>query len=288
PPSQFATGIHHIYGTQCALLWGGRNGIGYGSTWANMNENRAPLTIMITVNEDECMVPCFAYLSANITIPTQAEFLRQAKGLVEQMARDLIDVKVTAGLEEFEDELLAQAQLVIDAEDGWRPAFFMIDKSRAGRFHFKGALLSDLPAVFPGIIIRICQFHVMQAILRWERDHGGSGENLQRPTLSLLRKHQLLYAVRELQRCRNPDDWDGYTQRFRQRLEAIAEGSSTTATQLWSYFEHNWFIVEWRAYWTDMGLPIGANRDGMLSTNNWTERAFKTFHQVFLGNRTNK
>jgi len=43
-----------------------------------------------------------------------------------------------------------------------------------------------------------------------------------------------------------------------------------------------------QVYWTDMGLPAGANRDGMLSTNNWTERAFKTFNQVFLGNRSNK
>ncbi|KAJ7665561.1 hypothetical protein B0H17DRAFT_1090949 [Mycena rosella] len=34
-------------------------------------------------------------------------------------------------------------------------------------------------------------------------------------------------------------------------------------------------------HWTDMGLPPGSNRDGMLSINNWTERAFKTFNQVF-------
>ncbi|KAJ7175274.1 hypothetical protein C8R46DRAFT_61669 [Mycena filopes] len=32
----------------------------------------------------------------------------------------------------------------------------------------------------------------------------------------------------------------------------------------------------------------GANREGMLNTNNWTERAFKTFQQVFLCNRANK
>ncbi|KAJ7700157.1 hypothetical protein B0H17DRAFT_1048833 [Mycena rosella] len=41
-------------------------------------------------------------------------------------------------------------------------------------------------------------------------------------------------------------------------------------------------------HWTDMGLPPGSNRDGMLSINNWTERAFKTFNQVFLGNQNNK
>jgi hypothetical protein len=40
--------------------------------------------------------------------------------------------------------------------------------------------------------------------------------------------------------------------------------------------------------WTDIGLPEGRNRDGILSTNNWTERAFKTFDQIFLGGRANK
>jgi len=40
--------------------------------------------------------------------------------------------------------------------------------------------------------------------------------------------------------------------------------------------------------WTDIGLPSGENREKMLSTNNWTERAFKTFDQVFLESRANK
>ncbi|KAJ6596621.1 hypothetical protein B0H10DRAFT_2088574 [Mycena sp. CBHHK59/15] len=39
--------------------------------------------------------------------------------------------------------------------------------------------------------------------------------------------------------------------------------------------------------WTDIGLPHGHNRD-KISTNNWTERAFKTFDQIFLENRANK
>ncbi|KAJ7716656.1 hypothetical protein DFH07DRAFT_973832 [Mycena maculata] len=70
--------------------------------------------------------------------------------------------------------------------------------------------------------------------------------------------------------------------------DAIAEGSRTTSQTLWEYFDANWFCDEWREHWTDMGLPEGENRDGMLSTNNWTERAFKTFNQIFLGNRNNK
>lgn len=37
-----------------------------------------------------------------------------------------------------------------------------------------------------------------------------------------------------------------------------------------------------------MGLPEGENREGMLNTNNWVERAFKKFHQEFLDCRANK
>jgi hypothetical protein len=57
PPSEFATGIHHPYGTQVMILHSQRRGVGHDTTYRNMNENRAPLTIMITVDEDSRMVP---------------------------------------------------------------------------------------------------------------------------------------------------------------------------------------------------------------------------------------
>ncbi|KAF7362357.1 hypothetical protein MVEN_00582400 [Mycena venus] len=280
PPSEFAAGIHHPYGTQVMILNSQKNGVGHDTTYRNMNENRAPLTIMITVDENSRMVPGFAYLSADIKIPAQVEFLRETKRLVEKMAADLVNgrVPVAAGLEDKRDELLAQARLIV--QYGWIPAFFMIDKSRASK--------AAIEEVFPGVPIRICQFHVMQAILRWQRDNAPEGERQPRPVLSLPRKHMLLQAVREVQRCHHISRWSRYTARFRRRLDIIVEGSQTSAETLWDYFEANWFCEEWRNYWTDMGLPDGSNRDGMLSTNNWTERAFKTFNQVFLGNRTNK
>jgi hypothetical protein len=40
--------------------------------------------------------------------------------------------------------------------------------------------------------------------------------------------------------------------------------------------------------WTDIGIPDTQNRDGMLNTNNWVERAFKTFDSIFLDCRANK
>lgn len=74
-----------------------------------MNENRAPLTIMITLDEAQRMVPgkillCneeiyrtesslvgFAYLSSDTTIESQVVFLEEAKKLVEKMADDLVN-----------------------------------------------------------------------------------------------------------------------------------------------------------------------------------------------------
>ncbi|KAJ6488269.1 hypothetical protein C8R47DRAFT_1216070 [Mycena vitilis] len=276
PPRGFSTGVHHAYGTQAMLLWAWTKGIGHDATYRHMNENRAPLTIMITLDEAGRMVPGFAYLSSDTAIETQVNFLQKSKDLVEKMAEDLVNgrVPVADGLQSHAEELMKQAHLVV--KHGWEPAFFMIDNSLTK------------PPVFPRVIVRICQFHVMQAILRWERDGSAPGEQQARPTLDIRRKHQLLWAVRAVQRCRDPAQWQAHINQFRQRLDYITEGSRTSSATLWNYFEANWFCDEWRDLWTDIGLPAGATRDSMLSTNNWTERAFKTFNQVFLGNRNNK
>jgi len=55
--------------------------------------------------------------------------------------------------------------------------------------------------VFPDANIWICQFHVMQAILQWDKDHGDVFEPQPHLKLSLERKHSLLKAVHTLQHC---------------------------------------------------------------------------------------
>ncbi|KAJ7020794.1 hypothetical protein C8F04DRAFT_1316584 [Mycena alexandri] len=91
PPREFSTGIHHPYGTQVMLLLAWVNGVGLDSTYRHMNENRAPLTIMVTLDEKSRMVPGFAYLSSDTTIETQVTLLKETKKLVEKMARDLVE-----------------------------------------------------------------------------------------------------------------------------------------------------------------------------------------------------
>ncbi|KAJ7664131.1 hypothetical protein B0H17DRAFT_1143790 [Mycena rosella] len=111
---------------------------------------------------------------------------------------------------------------------------------------------------------RICS----AAIIQWDHNHDTSTA---RPKLSRGSKDKLLHAVRELQRCRSANEW---------------ADANTTATIV-QYLERNWFVDAWRDSWTDIGLPRGHNRDE-ISTNNWTEHAFKTFDQIFLENRASK
>lgn len=40
--------------------------------------------------------------------------------------------------------------------------------------------------------------------------------------------------------------------------------------------------------WTDIGMPKGQTRDSTWNTNNWVERAWRVFDQVFLNYRKNK
>jgi hypothetical protein len=86
----------------------------------------------------------------------------------------------------------------------------------------------------------------MQAILRWDKDHGDSFEPQPRPKLSLGRKHALLKAVRAIQRCRYADRWNAYVMEFRTTVEGICAGSAASARDIIGYFEANWFSDEWR------------------------------------------
>ncbi|KZP15732.1 hypothetical protein FIBSPDRAFT_958571 [Athelia psychrophila] len=237
PPSGFATGIKHPYAVQSLLLWARKEGLGLDSTWRHMNENRAPVTFVTTVDDNGRMVPGPVYISSDVTADTMALFLQDIKLLVEAEAEKIVnggsEVAIDPGLLEHRESLLAESRIVI--QEGWWPAFFMIDKSRAEK--------NGIQRVFPGIPIRICQFHVVQAILRWEKDEP-SGQG--RPKLSLVQKHHLLYAVRDLQRCRDSHDWDDKLRVFYRRVGVLSNDDIDKAERIKAYFNVNWFKLEWR------------------------------------------
>lgn len=166
-------------------------------------------------------------------------------------------------------------------------------------------------------MIRVCQFHIVQAIQRWveERSKNGSktghSSKKTKPRLSVSAMKDVLVAFRYLQRCRDTveDPWDTALTIFEGELRRIcsSHGFKTAFSTVRDYFRKNWWSVEWRGMWlyrpdwlacsmlilwpescTDIGLPLGQTRDGTFNTNNWTEAAFKTFDLVFLESRKNK
>ncbi|THU75493.1 hypothetical protein K435DRAFT_880724 [Dendrothele bispora CBS 962.96] len=192
------------------------------------------------------------------------------------MAEVLVEypTQVDPALEAYAEKLVEEAWIVVEAEE-WKPLFVMIDKYRPEYI--------AVNAVWDDMCIRLCQFHVIQAILRWDDDHGKLLKA--RLQLSRVQKYKLLWSFRELQHAHDEESWMEEKNLFLERLRIIVPKESFNPIK--EYFEQNWFTKFWRDLWTDIGLPEGHNRDE-ISTNNFTERAFKMFDEIFLENRANK
>ncbi|THU98006.1 hypothetical protein K435DRAFT_886410, partial [Dendrothele bispora CBS 962.96] len=278
---EFRIGIKCSYAIQVLLLYGAEYGAGLDSSYRHKNENRAPVTFLTTTDENERMVPGLVFISGDVTTETLILFLATVKELVEDVALDIVgDPTVIDGvLQLHQEKLIAAAHEVVETGD-WVPLFFMIDKCRA-EYH---AILH----VWPEACIRLCQFHVIQSIIRWEDEHGDPES--QRPSLKRPKQHMLLYAFRGLQRAYDEETWDTEKALFLERIRTVilpGHKNRQAREAIIQYFERNWFTAFWRDLWTDIGLPPGHNCD-RISTNNFTERAFKTFDQIFLDNRANK
>jgi hypothetical protein len=130
-------------------------------------------------------------------------------------------------------------------------------KSRVGiftDFHI------STPAVFPDTLVRLCQFHIIQAIQRWVVDRG-DGDKLSDPDnpdsgpamkirLSKRAKADLLQEFRLTQRCRDmPDDrWEDALEKFERAVDQLCSnhGISDVAPAIIEYFRRNWWCDTWR------------------------------------------
>ncbi|KAJ7713714.1 hypothetical protein DFH07DRAFT_785883 [Mycena maculata] len=238
PPSKFATGIKSVHALQSILLWAFANGIGLDSCWRHKNENRAPVTFMTTIDQNNWMLTGPVYISANVTADTLEVYLREVKSLVEDMAEDLLTgtVEVHPSHARFAKKLISAAHHVQDNNWNWVPLFIMIDKLKA-----------ESKAISAG--------HSLMG-LRQRHEHG-LGDRWQPSNVTLV----LL------------------------QMQVLQQQSFSTLNVIGLH--HSGEINLSPDSWTDIGLPDGQNRD-TISTNNWTERAFKTFDQIFLENRANK
>jgi hypothetical protein len=79
---------------------------------------------------------------------------------------------------------------------------------------------ADYLVAFPNAYIRLCQFHAIQAILRWDCDDGlMAQEKGVRITQEL--KFQICILFRNLQRCRTWEEWPKTKARFLNKVRTI-------------------------------------------------------------------
>ena len=113
--------------------------------------------------------------------------------------------------------------------------------------------------VFPDTLVRLCQFHIIQAIQRWMVDRG-NGDKLSDPDnpdggpamklrLSKKAKADLLQEFRLTQRCRDtPDDhWEDALEKFERAVYQLCSnhGVLDVAPAIIQYFRQNWWCDTW-------------------------------------------
>lgn len=216
-------------------------------------------------------------VSSQATQATYGEFLRHLKTQVLQRAK-LIASGATdfsnAFTSEQREELIRNAEDMVD-KGFWMPLCAMIDGCDAERLAFE--------ANFPGILIRVCQFHMIRACQQYfKKVYASSGSQL-----APGRAQSALQALRKLQRCPAEEEWDTYYTKFRQRVRRITDNNNHWL-EIHAYLHKEWLSPRWRKAACDYGLPTSRGRDWGINTNNHAEAMFKTFDVRFLNCRKNK
>ncbi|KAI0705560.1 hypothetical protein C8Q76DRAFT_819788 [Earliella scabrosa] len=296
--SPFTIALTDDFSMDSLILHGATRGWALDSSWRNKNENRAAVTFLIAVNAEGHAVPGAVFLSANTRSDTLQKFLLATKQKLLTRA-----ITITKGTGKVESRppadlavLIQNAQRMVDSD--YTTSHFMIDKCQAE--------LDAIRKVYPGRRVRLCQFHVVQAITRFDCDNGDRGAPMR---IGVEIKAKIIYHFRILQRCRNELDWEASLHTFLSQVEraimtqrtapknsdppAVTPPDEVTRYRaqyefVRAYFINNWFTAEWIETFTDMGLPADGTRDGTWNTNNFIERSFQTFDQIFLESRKNK
>ncbi|KAE8246762.1 hypothetical protein A4X03_0g7218 [Tilletia caries] len=272
----FSVGVKSEWSIQNLIRYHGSS-VFLDSSWRNKNENRAPLIFVATSNNAGHMVPCAAYLSADATAASFEHLLRALEVEVVSEAELLCEQALEDETIDSRDMLFVNAAKIRD-EGAWRPASVMIDKCRAE--------LKALESVWPETQIRVCQFHIVQAICRWDTDNKANAARP--PGIHRKDKAGICFAFRDAQRCNSMDEWPATQAAFETAIKSCLKAyKADIIEQVLNYFEVNWWSAPWLPLSTDIGLGAGQTRDG-INTNNPIERAFKTFDEVFLACRVNK
>ncbi|KAI0716346.1 hypothetical protein C8Q76DRAFT_692091 [Earliella scabrosa] len=250
--SPFTIALTDDFSMDSLILHGSSRGWALDSSWRNKNENRAAVTFLIAVNGEGHAVPGAVFLSANTRSDTLQKFLLATKQkLLTRAIAITTCTGVVANRAPSEVALLGHhAQLMV--ADEYRTSHFMIDKCQA-----------ELDAIKKGRRVRLCQFHAVQAITRFDCDNGDRGAPMR---IGVEVKAKIVYHFRILQRCRSELDWEGALNTFFSQVERAIMTQRTAAQNperatiaaadevaryraqyefVRTYFTTNWFTAEW-------------------------------------------
>jgi hypothetical protein len=123
--------------------------------------------------------------------------------------------------------------------------------------------------VFPDVYIRVCQFHIVQAIGRAnyyveDEDESPSGKKTKKDSKQQARiginyqaRKKIVDTFYKVQRYRGHEDesWEDYRDKFEERLENAGHkfGIDEAIPNILNYFDQNWFCDRW---WSECTFPL--------------------------------
>jgi hypothetical protein len=275
------------------MKWGGVRY--FDSCWRNKNSAMAPLTFDCSVHQDGFGIPNYACITSDIKTATLSKVLLEFNESLYLEARRLkkilIDNKIDESTKRMQNPVgLSIAELDIVIERKGQPFIIMIDKCRAEYNAIKHSC--------PLTTIRLCQFHIIQAIDRFDGDVKSMGDGKELKWRKNVDKDKIINNFREVQRATDLRHANRLIDKFYENLYSAFDADSFpnesdlngTVECFQDYFEKNWFEKsDWfhSLCFMDIGLPAGFDRY-KVNTNNIVESAFKTFDTIFLNNTKNK
>ncbi|KAJ7308723.1 hypothetical protein DFH08DRAFT_488600 [Mycena albidolilacea] len=215
--SNFAVAITDDFSLDSTLLnTEGPNGTLFmDSTHRLHNENRAATTVLCTANEAKHVMPGVYLISANIKARTIKGWFVETIRKLEARSREIADDKTKILYRDTTtvNRLFDRSQHI--AANGFDFMNINIDKSRS---EYNGITEALRELGIRNYCIRLCQFHVVFAILRFDFDDGAHGLGFSVPVAI---KAQILVLFRILQRCRSRDRWDDAKRTFYAGLQAL-------------------------------------------------------------------
>ncbi|KAJ7431780.1 hypothetical protein FB451DRAFT_1381338 [Mycena latifolia] len=191
------------------------------------------------------------------------------------------------------------------AKHGFDLTNFNIDKSRS---EYNGIIEALRELGMEGVYIRLCQFHVIQALIRFDADSGRQGLGFAIPTRT---KFEIIVLFRILQRCRSWDNWEETKRVFHLGLtELLGEADRDSLAQevaseqeggqraksrkppqprskkakeagksclevVQAYFNDNWFVHPWiHSIFGESLVKAARNSSGIAPPARSNERRF--------------